>query len=188
MHPRDVQELFEYLIESRPKFLDSFRWLGWDEFAKDGSELGFHAGDLSPPTGRRGGLAAVPPARGRSLIDATRRKKEDYSSFEHVAADSTRVGAQTRSFLASLTQTELTTEVEFQLPNETMRRTRETIAMHAFVDELAHVGEFVCLLWQLDVKPPFLTGSITTVGARTDQGLGSGPPFPPTVALHPGLP
>ncbi|MGA7922831.1 MAG: DinB family protein [Thermoplasmata archaeon] len=167
MHPRDVQELFEYLIESRPKFLDSFRWLGWDEFAKDrgaswGSMLAIFLHLLDD---EEGWLQYA--ARGRSLIDAPDRKKEDYSSFEHVAADSTRVGAQTRSFLASLTQTELTTEVEFQLPNETMRRTRETIAMHAFVDELAHVGEFVCLLWQLDVKPPFLDWLDNHVGART---------------------
>ena len=37
-----------------------------------------------------------------------------------------------------------------------MTRSFERIVLHAFVDELAHVGELVCLFWQMDVEPPFI--------------------------------
>ena len=37
-----------------------------------------------------------------------------------------------------------------------MTRSFERIVLHAFVDELAHVGELVGLFWQMDVEPPFI--------------------------------
>jgi uncharacterized damage-inducible protein DinB len=45
--------------------------------------------------------------------------------------------------------------VEFRAP-EKLTRSFERIVLHAFVDELAHVGELVCLLSQLDSTPPFV--------------------------------
>lgn len=34
MKPNDVRELFEYLIETRSRFLERFREIGWAEFTK----------------------------------------------------------------------------------------------------------------------------------------------------------
>ncbi len=156
MNPKEVGEHFDYLIDTRARFLDTFRKLGWDEFEKDrgatwGSMLAIFLHLLD---NEEGWLQFA--ARGRSMLNAPDRKVADYASFEQLAADNAKVVAQTRAFVQSLTETELASEVEFHMPHETMHRTREKIVMHAFVDELAHLGEFVCLLWQLDVEPPFI--------------------------------
>jgi len=31
----------------------------------------------------------------------------------------------------------------------------EHVLVHTFLDEMAHVGELVCLRWQIDVEPQF---------------------------------
>jgi uncharacterized damage-inducible protein DinB len=95
-------------------------------------------------------------ARGRSLLDGPDRQPGAYGTFDQVAEDDARVGTRTREFLAGLTEADLGSSVAFQDSAGVARRTVEKIAMHAFVDELAHVGELICLLWQLGVKPPYI--------------------------------
>jgi uncharacterized damage-inducible protein DinB len=58
--------------------------------------------------------------------------------------------------VANLNDAALAKEVEFKETVGTTRRTVSKVMMHAFVDELAHVGELICLLWQLNVKPPYI--------------------------------
>jgi len=51
---------------------------------------------------------------------------------------------------------DLDREIDLKLNDGVYRRKISKILMHAWVDELAHVGELICLLWQLDVKPPYI--------------------------------
>ena len=148
--------MFEYLAESRARFLRRFRELGWAEFARDrhaswGSLLGLYLHQLDD---EEGWLQFA--ARGRSTIDAPDRREEAYSTFEQLADDDARVTAQTRALLGAVTAEELGRVVEFGEPSGSTRRTMERIVMHAYVDELAHLGEMIALLWQLEVKPPYL--------------------------------
>lgn len=93
--------------------------------------------------------------KGGLLSETPDRKPGDYTNFDHLAEDNARVGALTRSRLEKLSEADLARSVVFQA-REKETRGFERIVMHAFVDQLAHVGELVCLLWQMDVEPPFI--------------------------------
>jgi len=155
MQRDEVADLFEYLISTRGRFLEKGREIGWSEFTKDrgatwGSMLGVFVHMLDVEEGWW--QIAV---QGGSTADTPDRKVGDYESFDRLAEDNARVDALTRSRLATLTNEQVTRAVTFRWPQETAR-SFEKIVVHAFVDELAHVGELICLFWQLGVKPPYL--------------------------------
>ena len=156
MNVAEVREHFDYLIETRRRFLEVFRGIGWEAFTKDrsatwGSMLGIfiHILDVE-----EGWLQCA--ARRGSVLDSPDRKAANYHNFDQLAADNSRVGELTREYLGTLKDADLVREVSFKERAGITRRKLEKILMHAAVDELAHVGEWICLLWQLDVKPPYI--------------------------------
>ncbi len=156
MSVASVRERFEYLIETRRRFLEVFRGIGWEAFTKDrgatwGSMLGvfIHILDVE-----EGWLQCA--ARRGSVIDAPDRKTGNYRDFDQLAADSSKVGELTRRYLETLKDADLSRELSFKESAGTTRRRLEKILAHAAVDELAHIGELICLLWQLGVKPPYI--------------------------------
>lgn len=156
MLPNEIRELFDYLIDTRAGFVAKFREIGWEEFVRDrGATWGsMRAIFLHLLDDEEGWLGFA--AQGRSTVDAPDRKPDDYTTFEQVAEDNTRVGAATRALLGRVTEAALAQEVAFAERSGVTRRPMEKIMMHAFVDELAHLGELIALFWQLDVPPPYL--------------------------------
>ncbi|HTT14722.1 MAG TPA: DinB family protein [Thermoplasmata archaeon] len=156
MRPSELAELFDYLADSRSRFLSTFRQRGWAEFVRDrgvswGSPLAVLLHMLDD---EEGWLQYA--ARGRSIVGAPDRRPDAYTSFEQVAEDSDRVAALTRALLAGSSEAQLEGTVEFAESTGTTRRPMQKILLHAAVDELAHLGELIGLLWQDDVKPPYL--------------------------------
>ncbi len=155
MRPQELADRFRYLAELRSRFLDAFRAIGWEEVGRDrgatsGSMLGIFLHLLDD---EEGWLQIA--TQGGSLSETPDRRTRDYVGFEQLAADHERVSALTRTRLGHLRPSDLEREVVFYWPEEA-RRSFETIATHAFFDELAHFGELVCLFWQLHVRPPFV--------------------------------
>jgi uncharacterized damage-inducible protein DinB len=44
--------------------------------------------------------------------------------------------------------------VSFEWRDRKVESSVENILIHTFIDEVAHIGEFICLLWQIDIEPP----------------------------------
>jgi uncharacterized damage-inducible protein DinB len=152
----DVREQFEYLIETRIKFLETFRKIGWTEFSRDrgatwGSMLGIFLHILDDEEGwlQYG-------AKAGSILGGPDRKLADYGHFDRLEEDNSEVSQLTRKYLSTLTNEVLGREVSLRLPDAVIRRKISKILEHTVVDELAHVGEWICLLWQIDVKPPYI--------------------------------
>jgi len=155
MQPDEVRELYEYLIETRARFVKKFREIGWAEFAKDrGATWGSMLGILLHMLDDEEHWLRV-ATEGGSLSATPDRKIEDYAGFEQVEEDTARVAALTRSRLSAIASTDLAAPVTFTGKGEETFRF-DTIVFHAWTDEVAHVGELVCLLWQMDVRPPFI--------------------------------
>ncbi|HTT72808.1 MAG TPA: DinB family protein [Thermoplasmata archaeon] len=155
MRATEVRGFYEYLFETRAVFLDRFREIGWEAFAKPRGAswdsmlaIFLHLLDVEEGWGQ----IAV---RGGALAETPDRKPAAYPGFEAVAADNVRVTELTRTRLAGLDDAALARPVEF-LADLPLTRTVERIWQHAFFDELAHVGELIALLWQLDVRPPYV--------------------------------
>lgn len=152
----EIRERFDYLIETRARFLETFRRIGWDAFSQDrgacwGSMLGIfvHVLDVEE------GWLQYGVKRG-SVIDVPDRKVADYTGFDPLAVDNSHVGTFTQQYLATLKDDDLNRDIAIRETGGTIQRTIAKVLTHAVVDELAHVGEWICLLWQLDVKPPYL--------------------------------
>ena len=153
MNIEDIRLRFRYLIDTREKFLGTFRKIGWDEFAKDrgatwGSMLGVFLHILDNEEGwlqygaRRGTVEGSPD-----------RKTGDYHDFPQLEKDNSNVGGLTESYLSTLEDSDLDRDVVLHLADGAYRRKVSKILGHAANDELAHMGELVCLLWQMDEAP-----------------------------------
>ena len=55
-----------------------------------------------------------------------------------------------------MTDEDLDRKIVPKFSDGVFRRKVSKILEHAAVDELAQVGEWICLLCQLDVKPPYI--------------------------------
>lgn len=152
----EIRECFDYLIETRSKFLNTFRGNGWAAFSQDRgatwrSMLGIFIHILDVEVG----WLQYGVKRG-SVVDAPDRKTTDYDGFDQLAADNSKVSKLTQEYLTSLKDYDLDREIVIREIGGTIRRKVAKVLTHAAVDELAHVGEWICLLWQLDVKPPYI--------------------------------
>ena len=78
-----------------------------------------------------------------------------FASFDEVEVYDRELAQKTRMLMQNLTSEALTRLVSFEWRSRRVKSSIENILMHVFVDELAHLGELVCLMWQLDVKPPW---------------------------------
>jgi uncharacterized damage-inducible protein DinB len=152
----EMRERFDYLIETRRKFLETFSRIGWEAFSRDraatwGSMLGIflHILDVEEGWLQYG-------AKKGTVQGSPDRKTAEYNGFDQLTVDNSRVAALTQTYLAILNDDDLDREVELRLSDGIYRRRVARILTHAAVDELAHIGEWICLLWQMDVKPPYI--------------------------------
>jgi len=150
----DLQSLCEYLAQSRSKFLASFRKLGWEEFTRN-REASWQS--------MRGVFIHILEVEDSWLhYDAMGvpwpfgdRDPSAFKSFDEVEAYDRELAEKTRKLIENLTPGTLAREVVFEWRDGKVKSSIENIFIHAFVDELAHLGELVCLMWQSDAKPPW---------------------------------
>ena len=156
MSIEEMRERFDYLIETRSQFLETFRGIGWNSFSKDrGASWGSMLGIFLHVLDDEEGWLQFGAKRG-SILDGPDRKIQDYHDFDQLSDDNSKVGRLTQTYLASLSDEDLARDISLELSDGMYQRKISKILMHAWVDELAHVGEWICLLWQLDVKPPYM--------------------------------
>jgi uncharacterized damage-inducible protein DinB len=153
LEAREVGELFEYLIDTRAKLLTKFRRLGWEKFVENreaswGSMLGIflHILDVED--------CWLHYAFHGLAIDQL--KPPEPATFQQVADYNSMISAKTKALFANLSDADLWKDVQFKESKGFTRRVGLKIVMHAFIDELAHIGELMCLLWQLDSEPPYI--------------------------------
>ena len=78
----------------------------------------------------------------------------DCNNFDQIESDNSRVSELTRSYLATLADNDLGREAALHLTEDVFEGKVSKILEDAAVDELAQVGDWICLLWQMDIKPP----------------------------------
>lgn len=162
--------MYEFLVQSRDRFLARFREVGWDAVTKDrgatwNSMLGIFAHlldveeswlhspkkpnpDPSPGleehvTWGEGGSWEIDPLSFKTL-----EALEEYHQ---------RVAAKTRALLGGLASGSLEEEFVLEWTEGRRKATLGHIMFHSFVDQVAHLGELDCLLWQIDVDPDWLS-------------------------------
>ncbi|MCJ7469617.1 DinB family protein [Candidatus Bathyarchaeota archaeon] len=148
----DVKSLLKYNESVRHRYFESLARLSWTEFTKN-REASFNSfRNIFIHT-----LEAMDYwldlLKKESLH--SRKKFDEYKTFEEVESYMEHVGKRMQEYLKSLPSAGL--KKMYTITGEKHKSTRitaEDILIHVFEEEVHHRGELNALLWQMDVDPP----------------------------------
>ncbi|MCJ7760986.1 DinB family protein [Candidatus Bathyarchaeota archaeon] len=84
-----------------------------------------------------------------------RRKSEEYTNMQMIRDHLENVSSKTRTFFASLEESELNRKVIFTSSSgDTFDLSVEECLFQSFTEQLYHIGELTALLWQQSIEPP----------------------------------
>ncbi len=150
----EVRKLLEYNEKVRHRYFEALAKLPWKEFVEN-REASFHS--------LRNIFIHTLGATDNSLDFLqkeecrSKRKFDEYKTFNEVKAYMETVDVRTRNYLDSLSSGGL--GKKYTLKNdadETIEVTAEDILIHMFEEEVHHRGEVIALLWQMGVEPPLM--------------------------------
>jgi len=148
----DVNKLLDYNENVRHKYFETLTKLTWREFTAD-REASFNSiRNIFVHT-----LTAVD-----YWLDflqeenfCSKRKYDDYGTFEEIKAYMASVESRMHSLINSLSTEKLNKTCK--VTDEQGKKlfvTAEDILIHVFEEEVHHRGELIALLWQINVEPP----------------------------------
>ncbi len=147
-----IKELLAYTESMRHKYFESFTKLAWNEFTKN-REASFHSiRNIFVHT-----LSAIDywlDFLQKENIHS-KRKFDEYKTFEEVRAYMEHVEKRMQKYLDSLPKEGL--RKKYTVKNdygETIQITAEDVLIHVFEEEIHHRGELNALLWQMGIDPP----------------------------------
>ena len=148
----DVRELIEYNESVRQRYFRKLSRLPWEEFTKN-REASFHSiRNIFIHT-----LGAMDHwldfLQNEKLH--SKRKFDEYGTFEEVRAYMEHVEKRMHEYLNSLSTEGLSkTYTATSDGGKTFKITAEDVLIHVFEEEVHHRGELIALLWQMNVEPP----------------------------------
>jgi uncharacterized damage-inducible protein DinB len=153
MKPADLRSIYEYLIESRRGFLAKFRELGWDEYTRnrEASWQSLHGILVHILEVEDSWIHYDIPGKPWPYGD---REPSAFRTFDEVEVYHLELTQKTRTLLNDLTPETLAQEAIFEWHGTKVKSAVENILIHTFIDELAHIGELICHMWQMNTKPP----------------------------------
>jgi uncharacterized damage-inducible protein DinB len=84
-----------------------------------------------------------------------RRNSSEYSSMSMILNHLAIVEEKTLSYFSKTTDVELKRNVSFELSSgKKFDMTIEECLFQSFTEQLYHLGEIICLLWQDNIEPP----------------------------------
>ena len=89
------------------------------------------------------------------IYGATFTKYADINSIQEYADT---VEAETNAYLEKLTNQQLRSVFEYKGRDGSINRNEtEDILMHVIEEEIHHRGEIMCIYWQHDIQPPYVS-------------------------------
>jgi uncharacterized damage-inducible protein DinB len=148
----DVRELIEYNESVRQKYFRKLSRLSWEEFTKN-REASFHSiRNIFIHT--LGAIDYWLDFLQKEKLHS-KRKFDEYSTFEEVRAYMEHVEKRMHEYLDSLPTEGLSkTYTATSDGGKTFKITAEDVLIHVFEEEVHHRGELIALLWQMNVEPP----------------------------------
>lgn len=152
MDVTDLEQLFTYVAGLRRRFLDRFRELGWEEATRN-REATHHS--------MRNILVHLMDVEDSYVQETLQGNPvpeldpEDFGKFEDLEAYDRDLTARTMSYLETLPAEGLSRAISVKWWKSKRSFTVEQILLHAFLDEIAHIGELIALMWQMDEEPPW---------------------------------
>lgn len=152
----DAFRLMEYVTFLKHRYFDVLSKLSWDELVRnrDASfnsmrDVFLHIVNVEDSyinyiLAKKGGKYTPYDFSKFNSLDAIRRQMDE-------------VEAKTKRCLSSITAEELAAQYEWtRFDGTTMRGRGEDIITHLALEQTHHLGELICLLWQINVEPPHI--------------------------------
>jgi uncharacterized damage-inducible protein DinB len=150
----EIRELLEYNDETRRKYLESFARLPWSEFVKDRGASWGSIRNIFIHT--LGAIDYWLDFMQKENLHS-RRKHDEYRTFEEVKTYMEHVEKRMRNYLDTLPEGGLKKKyVVKNNSDETVEITVEDVLIHIFEEEVHHRGEIIALLWQMNIEPPLM--------------------------------
>ncbi len=150
MDVTDLEQLFTYVADLRRRFLAKFRDLGWKEINKNREatydsmhDIFLHLLEVEDSYLHYD----IPGKPWKDIDPALFKTFEDMEKYDHEVAE--RAGA----FFRGLPPEDVGKEIEIE--GWSRKATIEQVLLHTFLDEIAHIGELIALMWQMDEEPPW---------------------------------
>lgn len=147
-----VRKLLEYNESVRRRYFEKLTTLSWEEFTEN-REASFHSiRNIFVHT-----LNAIDYwldfLQNENL--RSKRKYDEYGTFEEIRAYMGDVEKRTHAYLDSLSKEGLGKIYRgMDDGGKVSEVTAEDILIHVFEEEVHHRGELIALLWQMNVEPP----------------------------------
>ncbi|HVP16554.1 MAG TPA: DinB family protein [candidate division Zixibacteria bacterium] len=148
----DVRKLLEYNEDVRHRYFETLSRLSWEELIEN-REASFHSiRNIFVHT-----LSAIDYwldfLQSENL--RSRRKYDEYGTFEEIRAYMGHVEKRTHKYLDSLHTEGLHKTYRGKDDYGNVSEvTAEDILIHVFEEEVHHRGELIALLWQMNIEPP----------------------------------
>jgi uncharacterized damage-inducible protein DinB len=86
----------------------------------------------------------------------SRKKSEEYTDMQMILDHLSDVEKKAIDFFSSVSEASLKKPISFELFSSGKRfdLTVEECLVQSFTEQLYHLGEIICLLWQEDIEPP----------------------------------
>lgn len=148
----DVRKLLEYNENVRHRYFETLVRLSWGEFTEN-REASFHSiRNIFVHT-----LSAIDYWLDflQNVNLRSKRKYDEYGTFEEVRAYMEQVEKRTHEYMDSLS-TEGLSKIYRGTDDDgkVSEVTAEDILIHVFEEEVHHRGELIALLWQMNIEPP----------------------------------
>jgi uncharacterized damage-inducible protein DinB len=147
--------MLEYSQYLRHSYLDTFSKLPWDEFVKNRGasfdslrNIFLHCVDV---------LDFLANHLIQGDTERIKVKFDDYDNLEKIREYVDRVESDANEYLSKIAPVELLMKIERKFSDGTVIQVSvEDMLIELFQEETHHRGEFIALLWQMDIEPPHL--------------------------------
>ena len=149
-----IHELYDYSSRVRSSFASKLAGLSWEEVEKN-REASFYSmkNILLHMIDNEDWI--VNWVIHNKSTEYRRRKSEEYTNMQMISDHLENVSSKTRSFFASLEESELNRKVIFTSSSgNNFDLSVEECLFQSFTEQLYHIGELTALLWQQSIEPP----------------------------------
>jgi len=153
----DIKELFGYNWYSRREFLKSMAGVPWEKVVESCGASFDCIRDIFVHSlqAEQFWIRRLSGKTSEGIFDVPFTKFANVSAIQEYA---NKVEAETNDYLKTLTDEKLGSVFEFKGRDGKINRHRiEDILMHVVEEEIHHRGELLCIYWQSDLRPPYIS-------------------------------
>jgi uncharacterized damage-inducible protein DinB len=153
----DIRDLFRYNWHCHRKFLKSMAEIPW-EIVTENCDASFDSIRDIFVHSLQAEHAWIRRLARKSTEGIYETPFSKFVSIKHIQDYADKVETETNDYLNTLTDENLESIFEFEgRDGKTHRFKVEDVLMHLVEEEIHHRGELLCLFWQHDIAPPYIS-------------------------------